>query len=137
MNMGILISVFLSAAAISACGGSTPPPPSPAPPTSGFDAANLDNAVRPQDDFYKYVNGGWLAKTQIPAEKSSYSSFDELFDLTENQVKTIIETSAKDANRQSGGVQQVGDLYASFMDEAKAESLGWTPIKGHLFASPP
>src|SRR6185436_8816092 len=72
-------------------------------------------------------------KTQIPPEKTSFGSFDELFDLTETQVKTIIETSAQQPNRRPGTVaQQVGDLYASFMDEAKAESLGWTPIKPHL-----
>ncbi|TAK16970.1 MAG: hypothetical protein EPO35_04210 [Acidobacteria bacterium] len=129
-----LASFLLSAAAVVACGGSTPPPaPPPAPPTSGFDAANLDKTVRPQDDFYKYVNGGWLKRTEIPAEKSSYGAFDELFDKTEAQVKDIIETSSKDANKKPGSVsQQVGDLFASFMDEAKAESLGYTPIKRHL-----
>jgi putative endopeptidase len=136
MKKVILASAFLVSTAIAACGDSTPTPPPappPAPLTSGFNAANFDKNVRPQDDFYKYVNGGWLARTEIPAEKSSYGAFDELFDLTENQVKAIIENSAKDPNRQSGTVaQQVGDLYASFMDEAKAESLGYTPIKGHL-----
>lgn len=131
MNKALLTSVFLSAAAMIASAGAIAPPP--AQQTSGFDPSNFDKTVRPQDDFYKYVNGGWLAKTQIPTEKSSYGSFDELFDLTENQVRTIIETSAKQPNRRPGIVsQQVGDLYASFMNEAKVESLGWTPIKPHL-----
>ena len=58
-----------------------------------------------------------------------------MFDLTENQVKGLIEDASKNTNRQAGTVaQQVGDLYSSFMDEAKVESLGWTPIKGHLDA---
>ena len=125
--------------AIVACGGDSTPAPAtapaapPPPPTAGFDQANFDKAVRPQDDFYKYVNGTWLAKTALPAEKASYGSFDQLFDLTEQQVKDLIENASKDPSRTSGSVaQQVGDLYASFMDEAKAEQLGWTPIKGHL-----
>lgn len=133
MNKVLLTSVFLTAAALVAPAGAASPQTVPAQLTSGFDPANFDKTVRPQDDFYKFVNGGWLARTQIPPEKTSYGSFDELFDRTEDEVKTIIETSAKTPNRRPGTVpQQVGDLYASFMDEAKVESLGWTPIKPHL-----
>lgn len=130
----LLSSAVLCAATFAACSKPEPPPaPAPAPPTSGFSLANFDKSVRPQDDFYKFVNGTWLQKTEIPAEKSSFGSFDELFDLTENQVKGLIEDAAKAANKPAGTVpQQVGDLFASFMDEAKAEQLGWTPIKGHL-----
>ena len=131
-------SLVVVAAIAAACGGSAPPPaatPAPAPPTSGFDLANFDKTVRPQDDFYKYVNGGWLQKTQLPPDKPSYGSFTELFDLTEGQVKAIIESASKDPNRQPGTVsQQVGDLYASFLDEDKANQLGWTPIKVRLDA---
>jgi putative endopeptidase len=133
MKKVLLTSVFLSAAAILAGAGATPQTAAPVQLTSGFDAANFDKTVRPQDDFYKYVNGGWLARTEIPPEKSSYGAFDELFDQTEAQVRALIEESAKGANRATGSVsQQVGDLYASFMNEAKVEALGWTPIKPHL-----
>ncbi len=132
MKKASLALLFIAAS--TACGGSTPPPPPPPPPpTSGFDLANFDKTVRPQDDFYKFVNGGWLAKTEIPAEKPAFGSFDQLFDLTEQQVKGLIEDASKATTKAPGSVpQQVGDLYASFMDEAKAEQLGWTPIKGHL-----
>jgi predicted metalloendopeptidase len=129
----LTISLVVVAATAAACGDSKPATPPAAPLTSGFEAANMDKTVRPQDDFYKYVNGGWLAKTEIPAEKSGYGAFDQLFDTTEAQVKTLIESASTDANRQAGTVaQQVGDLYTSFMDEAKAEELGYTPIKAHL-----
>jgi len=135
MKLTALAFTVFSAATLVACGASTPTPatPPPAPPTAGFDRANFDTSVRPQDDIYQYVNGGWLQKTELPAEKSSYGSFDQLFDLTETQVRGIIEDASKAPNKTAGGVaQQVGDLYASFMDEAAVESLGWTPIKGHL-----
>jgi predicted metalloendopeptidase len=133
MNKVALSTLLASALVMTACGDSTPAAPPPAPLTSGFDLANFDRSVRPQDDFYKFVNGTWLAKTELPAEKSSYGSFDQLFDLTEQQVKDIIESSAKDTNHAAGSVaQQVGDLYASFMDEARADELGYAPIKGHL-----
>ncbi len=133
-----LTTALVVVAITAACSGSNTPPastPPPAPPAAGFDLANFDKSVRPQDDFYHYVNGTWLQKTELPAEKSTYGSFDQVFDTTEAQVHGLIEDAAKSADRQPGSVaQQVGDLYASFMDEAKAESLGWTPIKGHLDA---
>lgn len=133
MKLTALFSAVLCAAAVSACGSARPAAPPPAPPTAGFDKTNFDTSVRPQDDLYQYVNGGWLKRTALPAEKSSYGSFDQLFDLTETQVKGIIEDAAKAQRKTAGSVaQQVGDLYASFMGEATVESLGWKPIKGHL-----
>ncbi len=128
--------VALCAATFAACGQPTPPPaPPPAPLGSGIDVANMDTSAKPGDDFYKYVNGAWLAKTEIPAEKPAYGAFDQLADGAEKNLHDLIDAAAKDPNRPAGSVsQQVGDLYASFMDEAKAESLGMTPIKPHLDA---
>lgn len=101
--------------------------------TSGIDAANMDNTVRPQDDFYRYVNGTWLSKTELPPEKPSYGAFTQLADAAEQDIRDLIETAAALPNRVTGTVpQQVGDLYASFMNEAGAEQLGITPIKRHL-----
>ena len=94
MKLSAFACTVFSTVTLVACGSSapaTPPAPPPAPPTAGFDRANFDTSVRPQDDLYQYVNGGWLKKTELPAEKSSYGSFDQLFDLTESQVKGIIE----------------------------------------------
>src|SRR5262245_17032486 len=82
---------------------------------SGIDLGNFDKSVRPQDDFFRYTNGGWLARTTIPADKASYGSFVELADKAEADVRAIIEQSAADTRRQPGSVaQQVGDLYTSF-----------------------
>lgn len=126
--------IVLCAATFAACGQPAPPPAPPvAPLGSGIDAANLDKTVRLQDDFYKHVNGTWLAKTEIPAEKPAYGAFTELADGAEKNLHDLIDEAAKQPNRQTGSVaQQVGDLYASFMDEAKAEQLGMAPIKAHL-----
>lgn len=133
-NIALFASAVVCAATFAACGQSAPPPaPPPAPLGSGIDAANMDKTVRLEDDFYKHVNGTWLAKTEIPAEKPSYGAFTELADGAEKNIHDLIETAAKEPNRQAGSVsQQVGDLFASFMDEAKAEELGAAPIKGHL-----
>jgi putative endopeptidase len=100
---------------------------------SGVTRANMDTSVRPQDDFFRYVNGTWLKNTAIPADHTSIGSFVDLHDAAERNVRTIIEEAAKSPDRAPGGVaQQIGDLYASFTNEARAAQLGFTPIKADL-----
>src|SRR6478672_9504466 len=100
---------------------------------SGIDAGNVDPAVRAPDDFYRHVNGKWLARTEIPADKASYGAFVELADKAELDVRTIVEAAGSAPNRQPGSVtQQVGNMYASFMNEARAEQLGAGPVKAEL-----
>src|SRR4051812_40781821 len=77
------------------------PPPLPAPPQSatkarpefgsyGFDAKGMDSKVTPGDSFYKFANGGWLASTPIPADKSNYGMFTVLSDKSDERTKDII-----------------------------------------------
>ena len=76
----------------------TPPPAAePVAPTlaSGIDLANFDRTVRPQDDFYRYVNGTWLAKTEIPADKNNYGAFTILQDQAEKNLHAIAEEAAR------------------------------------------
>ncbi|MBD0321702.1 MAG: M13 family metallopeptidase, partial [Gemmatimonadetes bacterium] len=97
------------------------------------DVRNIDQSVRPQDDFFRYVNGGWLKNTQIPSDRSSYGSFVELRDRSEESVRKIVEAAAADRSRQPGSeTQKVGDLYRSFMDSARVEAAGITPIRPEL-----
>jgi putative endopeptidase len=130
--------VLASILALAGCGQQEAAKPAAAAPAtaalgSGIDSGNLDKAARLQDDFYKYVNGSWLAKTEIPADKSSYGAFTQLADGAEKDLRELIETASKVPDRAAGSVpQQVGDLYTSFMDETRVEQLGLTPIKPHL-----
>jgi predicted metalloendopeptidase len=95
--------------------------------TSGVDIANIDPSVRPQDNFFLNLNGKWLAKTEIPADKSSWGSFEKLDDDTKPQLRAIIEASA--ANPSGADAQRIGDFFASYMDEAKLEQLRLMPLK--------
>ena len=52
--------------------------PAEKPLELGIELANMDNSVRAQDDFYYHVNGQWLAKTEIPGDKSNYGSYSRL-----------------------------------------------------------
>src|SRR6185369_3306185 len=63
--------------------------------TSGIDTTNFDRSVRPQDDFFRFVNGGWLKRTEIPADASSWGAFNELRERSRNSLHTILEDAAK------------------------------------------
>jgi len=100
---------------------------------SGIDLGNADPAVRPQDDLYQAVDGAWLKKTEIPADKSNYGAFTKLTDDAEAQLRGIIEAAADKTGKVPGtDEQKVGDLYASFMDEKTADVKGVHPVKPEL-----
>ena len=98
----------------------------------GFDLAGRDTSVKPGDDFNEYANGTYLRTTEIPADKSRFGPFDVLYENAQSQLKSIIETSA--AYPANENARKVGALYASFMDEAKIEQLGATPLAADLAA---
>jgi putative endopeptidase len=101
--------------------------------SSGIERSNFDPSVRIQDDFFRAVNGAWLAKAQIPSDRSDYGAFTALADQAEKDCREIIESCASAENNSAGSERQkVGDLYASFMDEARAEELGIRPIAAEL-----
>ncbi len=103
------------------------------PKTAGVDHAGVQASVRPQDDFFGHVNGRWLAQTEIPADKSSWGSFEKLDDDTKPQLRALIEAAAANTTKQPGSdAQRIGDFYASYMDEARLEQLGLSPIQAEL-----
>ncbi|MFN3708597.1 M13 family metallopeptidase [Microcella sp.] len=93
---------------------------------SGILRDELDPSIRPQDDLYRHVNGRWLGRTEIPADKARYGSFMVLAEEAEKAVRSIIE----EAQSAEPGTEErkVGDLYASFMDEERIEALGAEPL---------
>ncbi|KFZ37354.1 peptidase M13 [Shewanella mangrovi] len=101
--------------------------------TSGIDFANFDKSVRPQDDFYDYVNGGWIKKTEIPADRTSVGAFYDLREKSKSDIKAIIEDVAAKTDLKAGtDEQKVADLYRSYMDTATLDKLGITPLKPEL-----
>ena len=106
--------------------------PAPVLPPSGLLLANFDRSVRPQDDLYRFVNGGWLARTEIPADRSNYGAFSKLADDVETNLKAIAEEAAASTAAAGTDQRMIGDFYSSFMDEARAEQLGLTPLAGEL-----
>src|SRR5471030_2180406 len=108
-------------------------PVAPAAPVSGIDVQYIDAGVRPQDDFYSYLNGKWLKTIDIPADKSSWGAFAKLRDDTLPQLRDIIEAAQKDGARKPGSdAQKIADLYSSYMDQAHLDALGLKPLAGEL-----
>jgi len=92
--------------------------------TWGVDLTARDLSVKPGEDFQRYASGNWLARTPIPADKASIGSFDELFDISQDQLKELVTKAPANS--------QYGALYQSMMDEARVEALGITPLKADL-----
>lgn len=94
----------------------------------GVDLSTFDRAVRPQDDFYKFVNGAWMRTAEIPPDKSSWGSFVELADASDAALKRIIDEVTATPQKPGSTEQQVADLYRSFMDTSRVEALGTEPL---------
>jgi putative endopeptidase len=103
---------------------------------SGIDIEQLTATIRPQDDLFRHVNGAWLDSAEIPEDRSVYGTFHRLRDEAEAQLRTIVESAAAAtaAGEAADGseAQQVGDLYASFLDEETVNRLGAEPIADQL-----
>ena len=100
----------------------------------GIAVENMDPSVKPGDDFYRYANGDWIKRTQIPPDRSRVGVFDNLRDLSNKRTLGLIEETVK-ANPPAGSnTRKVADLYNSFMDEAMIESKGFAPLRPHLDA---
>jgi putative endopeptidase len=109
-----------------------PPPAKPTFGTFGVDLAAMDKAVKPGDDFYKYVNGKWLETAQIPADKSYYGTVVTVFENTEKNLHAIVDELAAGKHEPGSVDQKVADFYASWMDEAGIEARGLEPAKPYL-----
>ena len=99
---------------------------------SGLNLAGFDHSVRPQDDIFRFVNGRWLDDIAIPEDRGRYGTFDVLREEATRRVRAIIEDAASDSAATGTSQQKIGELYASFMDEAAIEALGVTPIAEDL-----
>jgi predicted metalloendopeptidase len=131
----IVITALSGAIACSREPTTSSPAPASKPLASGIDLAAFDKDVRPQDDTFHHVNGAWLKKTEIPADKSSYGSFDMLIDKSQEDLKKIVEDAAQASSKTAGSeAQKIGDFYDSFMNEGKVNELKLKPLEAELAA---
>lgn len=100
-----------------------------------FQAINLeymDTNVRPQDDFYNFVNGNWMKNTEIPSDKARWGSFDELRENTDNVSLGILKGLLGKQYKKGSDEQKIGDLYESYIDFDARNKTGLKPIQKYL-----
>ena len=97
--------------------------------TRDLDLAGMDTSCKPCDDFYHYVNGGWLKKNPIPAAYPSWGRFTELRDRNLEELHGILEGAAKSHEPEGSIEQKIGDFYASCMDESAIDAEGIKPLQ--------
>jgi putative endopeptidase len=97
---------------------------------SGINSKYNDASVKAQDDFYRHVNGTWLKTSEIPADRSSAGAFIDLREAVIPRLHAMTEALSKQHAKQGTDAQKIADLYASFMDTAKIETLGLKPMQG-------
>jgi putative endopeptidase len=101
----------------------------------GYDVAGADKTTKPGDDFFRYANGSWIDKTEIPADKPGYSLRLAMTDLTEQRLHEMMEAAAAKVEHEPKALDaKVGAFYKSFMDEARIEKLGASAIAAQLDA---
>jgi putative endopeptidase len=99
----------------------------------GIDLAGRDTAARPGDDFFNHVNGGWLARTAIPADKTGITLRLLMSDTTEARLHAIMEAAAASAAHVPTDLEgKIGAYYRAYMDSARVERLGASPLAPQL-----
>ena len=105
----------------------------PAPAAKVLDPANIDTTCSACQDFFRYANGGWIKRTQIPAAYSRWGSFNELGDKNQDVVRAVLEESRAARTATPGSnARKIGDYYGACMDSARVESLGAQPLQPML-----
>lgn len=97
-----------------------------------IDVSSLDSTVAPGDNFFKYVNGKWLATAVIPPTQTSTGAFDELYNKTKENIRKLLDDAANSKADKGSVEQKVGDFYASGMDSVTIEKRGIEPVQPYL-----
>ncbi|MEQ8302105.1 MAG: M13 family metallopeptidase [Cyclobacteriaceae bacterium] len=95
------------------------------PKSVGLDLTDMDSTVRPQDDFYRYANGGWLRRTSIPEDRGSWGNFIDLHERNNRVMLEVLRDASSDADYIEGTDQRkAADFFAVGMDSLLAERVG-------------
>jgi len=124
-----VVSLLMAAAFLNSCSENT----SKEAPTQKFiETSYMDSSVNPGDNFFLYINGGWLKTAVIPSTESGVGSFLDLRNKTREALHSLLEDATK-SNAATGTIEQkVGDFYLSGMDSATIEKRGYDPVKPTL-----
>ena len=98
----------------------------------GIALGDMDPSTKPGDDFYRFANGAWMGRTEIPPDRASVSAFSMLEDVDDQRTASLIDEIRKSTGEEGSGRRKIRDLYQSLMDEAGIERRGLGPIEPQL-----
>jgi putative endopeptidase len=104
------------------------------PAAHGLDLSAIDRSVDPGDDFYAFANGDWLARTEIPADRSTWGPSEAMSEDTAAKTRDLLEEAGRANPAENTVQQQAADYYASSMDAAGIEARGLAPLRPMLDA---
>lgn len=98
----------------------------------GLDLMKIDAKTRPNDDFFRFVNGAWLDETEIPADRTRWGSFDELLKNTDRDVTNILKSAATNPKYRGTEQEKAINLYRSVLDTIARDKVGVAPLNPYL-----
>ena len=99
----------------------------------GINLAYMDTTVSPKDDFFRFVNGKWLDSTEIPSDRTTWGSFNELRQKTDADALALLEAASQNENLDPNSDQaKAVYLYKTIMDTVTRNEQGIEPIKPYL-----
>jgi putative endopeptidase len=129
VSMAALLILFATLPA----GRAQQPAAKPVQNLHGLDPADFDKTCKPCEDFFRYVNGGWLSRNPIPAAYRSWGRDNILADHNLDVLRQVLDEAAAKKNAVPGSVEQkIGDFYASCMDTKKIDAAGIHPLDTEL-----
>ena len=100
---------------------------------SGIDQSGFNESIRPQDDFFDYVNGHWVENTEIPSDKARWGTFDVLGEQSQKDIRALVEDTSAAENVEAGSAtQKIRDFYNAYMDAEKVTASGINAIREDL-----
>ncbi len=103
-----------------------------AAPELGYSVGNMDKSVSPRKDFFRYANGAWLKRTQIPPSEADVGGFSQLAANLDQKLSSLIHDAAASRPPKGTPQQQIGDYYRAAMDTSRLDTLGLQPISAEL-----
>ncbi len=101
-------------------------------PSLGYSPQSMDKSISPRQDFFRYANGAWLKRTQIPLSESDVGGFTQLGANLDQQISALIRDAAATQSPQGSPRQQIGDYYRAAMGTGRLDSLGLQPLADDL-----
>ncbi len=97
-----------------------------------IDPTDMDLSVAPGTDFYRYVNGGWLAKNPLKAEYARFGSFDVLNENNEIRLNELFQSMTTMKARKGSVAQKISDLYKQGLDSVRLNAEGAAPLRKYI-----